>query len=88
MQNQYDSYASNNFKTDLNFCDTVYIGNTNYEFGMTQSTNKFICNNLICSKCDNKVSAYKNQKWNDTCDYMFFRNNHGDQIRLSEVFIS
>jgi hypothetical protein len=85
MQNNYDSYASNNFKMDLSFCETAYIGNSKHEFGCSQNGVKLICNNLLCSKCDIKVSAFKNKKWNDSCDYMFFRNNYGDQIKLSEV---
>jgi hypothetical protein len=85
MQNGYESYTSNNFKMDLTFCETTCIGNAKCEVGISQNGQKMICNNLLCSKCDIKVSTFKNKKWNDSCDYMFFRNNYGDQIKLSEV---
>jgi hypothetical protein len=85
VQNNYDSYASSNLKSDLTFCEETYIGNTKDDFGITQNGKKLICSNLLCSKCDIKVSIFKNKKWNDSCDYMFFRNNYGDQIKLSEV---
>ncbi len=43
-----------------------------------------MCNNLTCSKCDVKVSMFKNMKWSESCDYLFFRNNYGDQIKLGD----
>jgi hypothetical protein len=85
VQNNYDNYASNNFKDDLTFCDTTYIGNSKGELGASVNGKKLICSHLLCSKCDIKVRTFKNQKWMDSCDYMFFRNNYGDQIKLSEV---
>jgi hypothetical protein len=81
----YDNFESNNYNNDLTFCDTAYIGNAKNEFGISQSSNKLICNNLICAKCDKKVSSFVNKKWNENCDYVFIKNNHGDQNKLSEV---
>jgi hypothetical protein len=40
---------------------------------------------MLCTKCDTKVSMFKDMKWCDSCDYLFFRNNYGDAIKLSEV---
>ena len=37
-------------------------------------------------KCDTKVSSFKYNKWEDSCDYLFFRNNYGDKNKLSEVY--
>jgi hypothetical protein len=85
IQNNYDSYASNNLGIDLAFCETSYIGNAKGNFGLSVGVSKNICSNLICAKCDTKVSPIVNQKWNDNCDYTFFKNNHGDEIKLSEV---
>jgi hypothetical protein len=87
VQNNRDDYASNNINDDLTFCEITYIGNTKGDFGVSLNGNKLICSHLLCSKCDIKVSAFKNKKWIDACDYMFFRNNYGDQIKLSEVFV-
>ena len=50
--------------------------------------NSKICSALLCTKCDVKVSIFKNKLWCDSCDYLFFRNNYGDQIKLSERLIS
>jgi hypothetical protein len=69
------------------YCEYVYLGNTEGELGCT-ITNPKICSNLLCSKCDTKISLFKNQKWSDSCDYLFFRNNYGDQIKLSEVLFN
>lgn len=38
-------------------------------------------------KCDLKVSMFKSRRWCDTADYLFFRNNYGDQIKLGEKLI-
>jgi hypothetical protein len=34
-----------------------------------------------------KVKIFKNQKWDDSCDYLFFRNNIGNVIKLAEVIL-
>ena len=35
-----------------------------------------------------KVKIFKNQRWDDSCDYLFFRNNIGNVVKLSEVSMS
>lgn len=58
------------------------------EVGYTQSKDKpKVCNALLCTKCDVKVSMFKNMKWCESCDYMFFRNNYGDEIKLSDKLL-
>jgi hypothetical protein len=43
---------------------------------------------VLCTKCDLKVSSFKNKKWGDNCDYLFFRNNYGNENKLKENLIS
>lgn len=80
-------------KVAFKFCVGTFIGNGKTESGFTsQMSDKKvefsimqICSNLLCSKCDCKVSMFKDMKWDNSCDYLFFRNNYGDSIKLSEV---
>lgn len=87
-QNNIEPYTSTSFKQTLEYCDTTYIGSNQSEVGYSKTgkANK-ICGNLLCLKCDVKISMFKNKKWNDNCDYLFFRNNYGDKIKLSERLI-
>ncbi len=42
----------------------------------------------MCTKCDVKVSSFKNKKWSDTSDYLFFRNNYGNDNKLKEKLLT
>lgn len=30
---------------------------------------------------------FRNMKWCDSCDYLFFRNNYGDECKLTEKLV-
>lgn len=69
----------------LNYCKEVYLGASKNPVGIANENAQRTCGSLICTKCDTKVSMFKNKKWCESADYLFFRNNYGDHIKLSEV---
>ena len=41
------------------------------------------CNNILCSKCDHSVLRFQGMRWNELCDYLFFRNNVPSKEKLT-----
>ena len=65
------------------YCEITYLGN-----GF--SDNDFVCDNLVCTKCDCKVNIFKNYMWDNgdkEVKYMFFRNNFARPEKLKEKLI-
>ena len=60
------------------YCEIPYIGT---------GTTKKLCDNLICTKCDVKVTCFKNRKYDNTVNYMFFRSYYSNKAKLSEKTI-
>ena len=46
-----------------------------------------LCDNLICTKCDCKVSIFKNYMWDIDVDYLFFRNNFATPEKLKQKLV-
>ena len=46
-----------------------------------------LCDNLICTKCDCKVSIFKNNMWDIDVDYLFFRNNFATPEKLKQKLV-
>ena len=67
--------------TNKKYCEITYLGNFTFENG------KKLCDNLICTKCDVKVSIFKNKKWDENVNYLFFRNNYLRRNKLEEKLI-
>ena len=64
----------------LKQCEIVYLGN-----GI--SNEHFLCNNLLCTKCDVKVSIFENKMWDSSVNYLFFRNNYARPEMLKKKLI-
>jgi len=47
----------------------------------------FLCDNLICTKCDCKVSIFKNYMWDIDVNYLFFRNNFATPEKLKQKLV-
>ena len=61
-------------------CEIAYLGN-----GFSDDVT--LCDNLICTKCDCKVSIFKNQMWDIDVNYLFFRNNFATPEKLKQKLI-
>ena len=61
-------------------CDIAYLGN-----GFSDDI--VLCDNLICTKCDCKVSIFKNYMWDTDVDYLFFRNNFATPEKLKQKLV-
>ncbi len=61
-------------------CEIAYLGN-----GFSDDIK--LCENLICTKCDCKVSIFKNQMWDIDVNYLFFRNNFATPEKLKQKLI-
>ena len=61
-------------------CEIPYLGN-----GFSDDVQ--LCDNLICTKCDCKVSIFKNQMWDIDVNYLFFRNNFATPEKLKKKLI-
>ena len=61
-------------------CDIAYLGN-----GFSDDI--FLCDNLICTKCDCKVSIFKNYMWDIDVNYLFFRNNFATPEKLKQKLV-
>ena len=46
-----------------------------------------LCENLLCTKCDVKVSIFKNKRWKSEVDYLFFRNNYSRKDKLQTMLV-
>lgn len=45
------------------------------------------CNNLICTQCDIKIGSFEQQKWKQNADYLFFRSNFGNPLKLKQQLL-
>lgn len=63
------------------YCEVAYLGNGGY-------SEKNICDNLLCTKCDVKVSIFPNKQWDTSVNYMFFRNNYARKDSLSQKLLN
>lgn len=36
---------------------------------------------MTCTKCDYKVTVFDHHRWDDSCYYLFFRNNYPDTLQ-------
>ncbi|XP_071824678.1 cilia- and flagella-associated protein 418-like [Apostichopus japonicus] len=63
-------------------CFPVYVGGSAIVVGVSSAMTERACDQLRCTSCDFKVVFYDNVQWDNTCDYLFFRNNVPDYQRL------
>ena len=85
--NENDDYSAVDIRkigikdnSQLKKCEIVYLGN-----GI--SNEYFLCNNLLCTKCDVKVSVFPNKMWDTSVNYLFFRNNYARPDMLKKKLI-
>eukprot|EP00518_Triparma_eleuthera_P002680 CAMPEP_0182458516 /NCGR_PEP_ID=MMETSP1319-20130603/3841_1 /TAXON_ID=172717 /ORGANISM="Bolidomonas pacifica, Strain RCC208" /LENGTH=335 /DNA_ID=CAMNT_0024657219 /DNA_START=182 /DNA_END=1185 /DNA_ORIENTATION=- len=64
-------------------CKVVCLGGPSYSLGLsTGLMSGFVCPRMRCTSCDFIVSRLAGGRWRDDVDYMFFRNNAPDDLKL------
>lgn len=78
--------SENKKSTDIQ-CYVVYLGGTNVNFGISTSASKRACCHMHCCRCDFEVVVFEDFAWNETADYLFFRNNFPDVNKLRSKLV-
>ncbi|XP_049629922.1 cilia- and flagella-associated protein 418 [Suncus etruscus] len=68
-------------------CSPVYLGGSETPFGIGSSVSQRACDRLRCVACDFWVTSFNDCKWDETCDYLFFRNNMPEAHRLQAKLV-
>ncbi|XP_010015049.1 PREDICTED: protein C8orf37 homolog [Nestor notabilis] len=68
-------------------CSPVYLGGSFSPHGIGTNTSKRTCDQLRCTACDFRVSLFNDYIWDQSCDYLFFRNNMPELSKLRAKMI-
>ncbi|XP_068252364.1 cilia- and flagella-associated protein 418 isoform X1 [Nyctibius grandis] len=63
-------------------CCPVYLGGSSSPYGIGTNISKRTCDQLRCTACDFRVSLFNDYIWDQSCDYLFFRNNMPELSKL------
>ncbi|XP_053915332.1 cilia- and flagella-associated protein 418 isoform X6 [Cuculus canorus] len=63
-------------------CCPVYLGGSSSPSGIGTNISKRTCDQLRCTACDFHVSLFNDYIWDQSCDYLFFRNNMPEFSKL------
>jgi len=55
-------------------CSPLCLAGCDTRMGLSTKSSKKACDNLRCLKCDFKVAWFDNYVWDESVDYLFFRN--------------
>ncbi|XP_019469703.1 protein C8orf37 homolog isoform X1 [Meleagris gallopavo] len=68
-------------------CCPVYLGGSSSPNGIGTNISKRTCDQLRCTACDFRVSLFNDYIWDQSCDYLFFRNNMPELNKLRAKMI-
>ncbi|CAN8183819.1 unnamed protein product [Coccothraustes coccothraustes] len=68
-------------------CCPVYLGGSLSPSGIGTNISKRACDQLRCTACDFRVSLFNDYVWDQSCDYLFFRNNMPELSKLRAKMI-
>ncbi|XP_076185498.1 cilia- and flagella-associated protein 418 [Aptenodytes patagonicus] len=68
-------------------CCPVYLGGSSSPYGIGTNISKRTCDQLRCTACDFRVSLFNDYIWDQSCDYLFFRNNMPELSKLRAKMI-
>nr|XP_009941850.1 PREDICTED: protein C8orf37 homolog [Opisthocomus hoazin] len=68
-------------------CCPVYLGGSSSAYGIGTNISKRTCDQLRCTACDFRVSLFNDYIWDQSCDYLFFRNNMPELSKLRAKMI-
>ncbi|XP_004078376.1 protein C8orf37 homolog isoform X2 [Oryzias latipes] len=63
-------------------CCPVFVGGSSVTNGVGTATSKRSCDQLRCVSCDFRVVMFDDCEWDQSCDYLFLRNNMPDCQKL------
>ncbi|XP_072317647.1 cilia- and flagella-associated protein 418 [Eucyclogobius newberryi] len=63
-------------------CCPVFVGGSSVQSGIGTTTSKRSCDQLRCTSCDFSVLAFDDCEWDQSCHYLFFRNNVPERVKL------
>lgn len=69
-------------KAQVAKCYPVLLGDPTIPLGLNKGDARKACSALRCTSCDFKVCMFDNVAWDDSCDYLFLRNNVPDFGKL------
>lgn len=82
MELASNHYSKRSFQTSSKKCSPVYIGGGNIPFGVGTNISEKACNQLRCTACDFIIVVFEDNKWDQSCDYLFFRNSMPELSKL------
>ncbi|XP_029868752.1 protein C8orf37 homolog isoform X2 [Aquila chrysaetos chrysaetos] len=68
-------------------CCPVFLGGSSSPYGIGTNISKRTCDQLRCTACDFRVSLFNDYIWDQSCDYLFFRNNMPELSKLRAKMI-
>ncbi|XP_068020396.1 cilia- and flagella-associated protein 418 isoform X2 [Melanerpes formicivorus] len=68
-------------------CCPVYLGGSASPSGIGTNISRRACDQLRCTACDFRVSLFDDYIWDQSCDYLFFRNNMPELSKLRAKMI-
>ncbi|XP_064010810.1 cilia- and flagella-associated protein 418 [Pogoniulus pusillus] len=68
-------------------CCPVYLGGSASPSGIGTNISKRTCDQLRCTACDFRVLLFNDYVWDQSCDYLFFRNNMPELGKLRAKMI-
>ncbi|RVE63070.1 hypothetical protein OJAV_G00163170 [Oryzias javanicus] len=63
-------------------CCPVFVGGSSVTNGVGTATSRRSCDQLRCISCDFRVLMFDDYEWDQSCDYLFLRNNMPDCEKL------
>ncbi|XP_060241959.1 cilia- and flagella-associated protein 418 isoform X1 [Meriones unguiculatus] len=68
-------------------CSPVYLSGSAIPCGIGTNTSQRACDRLRCVACDFRVVSYSDYVWDESCDYLFFRNNMPEFHKLKAKLV-
>ncbi|KAK8787629.1 hypothetical protein V5799_022596 [Amblyomma americanum] len=68
-------------------CFVVYLAGTDVVFGVSTSASKRACSHIHCCRCDFQVAIFEDFAWDQSTDYLFFRNSAPDLNKLRSKLV-
>ncbi|XP_046907327.1 cilia- and flagella-associated protein 418 isoform X1 [Hypomesus transpacificus] len=63
-------------------CCPVFLGGSLVANGVGTAISQRSCDQLRCTSCDFRIAMFDDHEWDPSCDYLFFRNNMPDCLKL------
>jgi hypothetical protein len=61
-------------------CIAPHLGTSEVKEGQCTFIENRRCNHIRCTKCDFRVVSFDNQEWDESVNYLYFRNNYPETL--------